>query len=89
VSQRQYVDALAAAAGTRVRVGTIPWAALWAAGLVIPTMRELRETWYQFAEPFVMDSGAAASTFDITPTPLAQQAADTVAWWREGGHRAA
>lgn len=89
VSQRQYVDALAAAAGTRVRVGTIPWAALWAAGLVIPTMRELRETWYQFAEPFVMDSGAAESTFDITPTPLAQQAADTVAWWREGGHRAA
>jgi nucleoside-diphosphate-sugar epimerase len=89
VSQREYVTALADAAGTDVRVGTIPYAALWALGLVVPMMRGLRETWYQFAEPFVMDSSAAESTFGITPTPLAQQASETVAWWREASHLAA
>jgi nucleoside-diphosphate-sugar epimerase len=89
VGQRQYVEALAAAAGTTVRVGTIPWAALWTLGLVVPTMRELRETWYQFAEPFVMDSSAAESAFGIVPTPLPQQATDTVDWWRGVHHAAA
>jgi nucleoside-diphosphate-sugar epimerase len=89
VSQREYVESLAAAAGTTVRVGTIPYAALWTLGLVVPMMRGLRETWYQFDEPFVMDSSAAESAFGITPTPLAQQAADTVAWWQEASHAVA
>ncbi|HAP75052.1 MAG TPA: NAD-dependent epimerase [Acidimicrobiaceae bacterium] len=85
VSQRQFVEALAAAAGTTVRVGAIPKAAVSALGLVVPLMRELKETWYQFAEPFVADSAATEAAFGLTATPLAEGAASTVAWWRTAG----
>lgn len=81
VSQREYIMALADAAGTRVEVSTIPWSAVRALGLFVPLMRELLETRYQFDEPFVMDSSAAHETFDLQPTPIVEQAAATVAWW--------
>ncbi len=81
VSQREYIAALADAAGTRVEVATIPWSAVRALGLFVPVMRELLETRYQFDEPFVMDSSAAHETFDLQPTPIVEQAAATVAWW--------
>lgn len=84
VSQRAVVDAFADAAGTRVTVTAIPWAAVRLLGVAVPFMRELRETRYQFDEPFVMDSSAAETTFGIAPTPLADQAQATVAWWRDG-----
>lgn len=74
---------LAAAAGTGVKVTTIPHIALSALGLVMPVMRELKETWYQFAEPFVTDSTLTETTFGLTATGLAEGAAATVQWWRD------
>ncbi|MDO8363200.1 MAG: NAD-dependent epimerase/dehydratase family protein [Actinomycetota bacterium] len=81
-TQREVVHALAAAAGTSAKVAAIPRAALSTLGLFVPMMRELKETWYQFAEPWVVDSALTEQTFGLTATPLAQGAADTVAWWR-------
>jgi hypothetical protein len=40
-------------------------------------MRELRETEYQFRDPFVMDSSAAQATFGLKPTPWDQVVAVT------------
>jgi nucleoside-diphosphate-sugar epimerase len=69
-TQRQAIDDLARVAGVPpVRVGTLPRAVLVGLGLVSPTMRELRETLYQFEQPFVMDSTDAQRTFGVTPTP--------------------
>ena len=82
VSQRRFVEALAEAAGTTVAVKTIPWPMIAALGVVVPFMKELRETRYQFTDTFVVDSSAATATFGIEATPLEQQAAATVAWWR-------
>jgi nucleoside-diphosphate-sugar epimerase len=82
VTQRQMIEALAAAAGTKAKVKAVPFAALKALGLVLPMMRELQETWYQFSEPFVTDSTLTESTFSLTATPLHEAAAATVAWWR-------
>jgi nucleoside-diphosphate-sugar epimerase len=82
VSQRQAVQALAAAAGTSVQVGTVPKAVVKAMGLFVPPMRGLTETWYQFAEPWVTDSTLTEQTFGLTATPLAEGASATVAWWR-------
>ena len=82
-TQRQFIAALAAAAGTGVKVTTIPHIALSALGLVMPVMRELKETWYQFAEPFVTDSTLTETTFGLTATGLAEGAAATVQWWRD------
>ena len=82
VSQRQFVTALAAAAGTTAKVGAVPKGMIGALGLFVPMMRELKETWYQFAEPFVSPGSAAAAVFGLTPTPLVDGAAATVAWWK-------
>jgi len=81
-TQRELVQAFAGAAGTTAKVGAVPKAALTALGLFVPMMRELKETWYQFAEPFVTDSTLTEQTFGLTATPLAEGAAATVAWWK-------
>jgi len=84
-TQRETVDAFAAAAGTTAKVGAVPHLALSALGLFVPMMRELKETWYQFADPWVTDSALTEQTFGLTATPLADGAAATVAWWRAKG----
>ena len=58
-----------ACAGSPGRPRRLPAAILYAAGLVSPLLRELRETRYQFDRPFVMDSSAFENTFGLTATP--------------------
>ena len=73
LTQRQAVAGLASAAGVpMVPVRSVPAAALWAACLPSPLMRELRETEYQFSQDFVMDSSAARQAFGIQPPPWDQ-----------------
>ena len=82
-SQREAVHDLCRAAGVPpVKVGVIPHAVVRAAGLVVPMMRELEETRYQFVHPFVLDSSAAQRTFGLTPTPWDQVCTATVAGYR-------
>ncbi len=83
LSQRDTVGVLAAAAGTTVKVSTVPKVALRALGLFKPEIGGLKEVWYQFAEPWVTDSTLTEQTFGLTATPLAEGAAATVAWWSE------
>ena len=82
LTQRQLVAALAAAAGTEVKVSTIPWVVVRALGIVMPVMRELRETSYQFDRPWIVDSSLTEATFGLAATPMAVAAKETVAWWR-------
>jgi nucleoside-diphosphate-sugar epimerase len=78
-SQRQAIDDLARVAGAPpIRVSTVPRALLVGMGLVNPTMRELRETLYQFEQPFVMDSSDAQRTFGLAPTPWDEVLATTL-----------
>ena len=84
-TQREMVQAFAAAAGTTAKVGAVPKVALAALGLFSPMMKGLQETWYQFAEPWVTDSTLTEQTFGLTATPLADGTAATVAWWRANG----
>ncbi len=85
VTQREAVALLAAAAGTTVKVSAIPKLVLSALGVVVPIMREFKETWYQFDQPFVTDSTLTATTFELSATPLDEACAATVAWWRTQG----
>lgn len=82
VTQRELVQALATAAGTTAKVGTVPKAVVQAMGLVVPPMRGLTETWYQFDSPWVTDSALTEATFGLEATPLAEGAAATIDWWR-------
>lgn len=83
VTQEQAVHALCRAAGVAtVPVRTMPHLMIRTAGLVVPFMRELEETRYQFTRPYVLDASAATATFGLEATPLEQTWSDTVAWWR-------
>ncbi|WP_091412327.1 NAD-dependent epimerase/dehydratase family protein [Friedmanniella luteola] len=70
-TQREALTDLAAAAGLtaapKVR-GTSP-ALLRAVGLVVPVVREIAGTVYQFADDFVIDDSAAREHFGLTHTP--------------------
>ena len=83
VTQQQLVEAVARAAGVPVpRTGVLPVGVLRLLGRVAPSLRELAETGYQFERPFVVDSAASERVLGLAPTPLEQQLAATVAWWR-------
>ncbi|MEN9644034.1 MAG: hypothetical protein RL238_703 [Actinomycetota bacterium] len=82
LTQRQSIEALAAAAGTTVKVGTVPNVALSVLGLFNPTMKELKEVLYQFEQPWITDATLTEQTFGLTATPFEEGAAATVAWWR-------
>ena len=52
------------------KLTAVPYAALWAAGLFSPLMRELRATNYQWTRPFLLDSTFTEQTLGVTPTPI-------------------
>jgi nucleoside-diphosphate-sugar epimerase len=69
---RQLADIAASQLGVDPKLSSMPYAVLWAAGLVNPMAKELRETQHQFRRPFVLDSTAAQETFGLVPTPTAE-----------------
>jgi nucleoside-diphosphate-sugar epimerase len=82
VTQRRLVELVAEAGGVRApKVSSIPVPVLGAVGLVSRQMKEMAETGYMFAKPFVMDSSASEERLGFGPTPLADGLARTVAWW--------
>lgn len=83
LTQRQLIDAFAAAAGTTACVGALPKFALNVLGIFVPMMRELKETWYQFDQPWTTDSTLTTDVLGVTATSVDQAAAATVAWWKD------
>ena len=47
----------------------MPHVLLSVGGAVVPLLRELRETEYQFAAPYVLDSSAIEAAYGLAPTP--------------------
>ena len=83
-TQRRLIEMVAAAGGVPVpRMSALPAPVLRALGRVSREMRELAETSYMFARPFVLDSSASEQRLGLTPTPLETGVKETVGWWRE------
>jgi nucleoside-diphosphate-sugar epimerase len=83
LTQRQLVERTARAAGVPApKVSSIPLWVLRASGAVSRDMRELAETSYMFTAPFVLDSTASEQGLGLSPTPMDDGLAATVAWWR-------
>lgn len=61
--------------GATLRLRELPWAVTWLGGVVVPLLREMRETRHQFTRPFILDSTAAQETFGLTPRPVADSVA--------------
>ncbi len=82
---RQLVDIVYRQAGHPAgRLRAMPPLVLRALGLVNPTLRELVEMQYQFAEPFVVDSSKITDKLGVEATPLEQALADTLRSYRDG-----
>lgn len=90
LTQRELVTSVARAAGVRTpKMSAIPVGVMSALGVASRSMREMAEAGYQFSRPFVMDSGASEQRLGLTPTPLDDGLASTVAWWRAQDAQAA
>ena len=84
LSTREMVGRLAAQARTGpVAVRRLSPAVLGVAAVFSPLLRALKEIRYQFDRPFVVDSSAYEAEFAARATPLDEQIAATVDWWRE------
>jgi nucleoside-diphosphate-sugar epimerase len=82
VTTRALLNVLAGQVGHQVGVRPVPKLAVRALGLVNPVLRGLAETYYQFGEPFVLDTAKYQGTFGAAGTPLGDAIAATLAWYR-------
>lgn len=70
LSQTETLADVCRAAGREpVRVRAWPAAMLSVVGTVVPFLREMRETVYQFEQPYVLDSSAITNAYGLDPTP--------------------
>ena len=79
---RALLDLVAGQVGHPVGVRALPKPAVRVLGLVNPMLRELAETYYQFGEPFVLDTSKYQTAFGTAGTPLADAIAATLAWYK-------
>jgi nucleoside-diphosphate-sugar epimerase len=82
VTTRALLDLVAAEVGHPVGIRSVPKLALRPLGLVNPMLRELAETYYQFDQPFILDTSKYETAFGAAGTPLPAAVAATVAWYR-------
>jgi nucleoside-diphosphate-sugar epimerase len=82
VSTRALLDLVASEVGHPVGIRSVPKLALRSLGLVNPMLRELAETYYQFDQPFILDTSKYETAFGAVGTPLPAAVAATVAWYR-------
>jgi nucleoside-diphosphate-sugar epimerase len=82
ISPADFVDKIAAAAGTSARTAGMPRLMLRLVGFFNKPAGEMVELLYEFEEPFRMDSSKFESTFGMTATPLEEAIETTIDWYR-------
>lgn len=83
ITQRDLIAEYARAADVHApRVRPIPGGLLRWAGRLHRDSAELAEMLHQWEQPYVMDSRSDETRLGVTPTPLEDAAAATIAWWR-------
>jgi len=81
-STQELLDAFAAELGVPLKTRRVPRWALRGVGMFVPALGAMVEMLYQWEEPFVVDDSAFCEAFGVSPTPLHQAVAETVAAWR-------
>jgi nucleoside-diphosphate-sugar epimerase len=82
---REMLHLIYAEAGAEPRMTTAPKLLLRAMGLFDANVRELIEMWYEFDQPFIVDSTKFSRKFGLVATPLADAVSQTVDWYRREG----
>jgi nucleoside-diphosphate-sugar epimerase len=83
VTTLRFVEMAARAAGVRPRISRVSRTGLRIAGLFMPEAKETVELWYEFDQPYVVDSSRFEAIFRARATPLEESIPATVAWWRD------
>lgn len=79
----QLVELFAAELGAPIKPRMAGMAVLTALGWFNPLMREIKEMYDSFANPYVVDHSQFAAAFGASPTPHQAAIAETVAWFRQ------
>lgn len=87
ITTREFVTMVFEAAGTAPRISVLSPGLLRFVGLFSKVVRELKETVYQFQEPFVVDHRKFERMFGNPATPLGEAIGETVKWFREHPRR--
>ena len=82
LSTRVFVEKIYEAAGTDGKVSAMPRFMVNLVALFNSNVKEIKEVFFEFEEPFVVDSGAFESTFVQSATPLDEAIPATVEWFR-------
>jgi nucleoside-diphosphate-sugar epimerase len=83
---RQIIEAAGRAAGTSPLPTVLGMGTIRFAGLFVPVLREFPELWYQWGQPFVLDSSRFQEAFGpFEVTPLDKALGETIAWFRRRG----
>ena len=82
ITTRRAIEMIFDAAGTRPRVTAVRRPMLATLGLFNRDTRDLLATYYQFAEPFVVDDSAYRRAIGGTTTDWDQIVATTLEWYR-------
>ncbi len=78
-TQREVISDMAAALGVPTpKVKSLSRPMLSVAGLFVPMIRELKETYYQFDEPFVLDDSHTREVLGLEPTGWSDIIADNL-----------
>jgi nucleoside-diphosphate-sugar epimerase len=83
VTTREFVEMIFEDVGKPARLQAAPKILLRALGLFNPVLRETIEMFYEFEEPFVLDTSDFIRTFGDQATPLREAIQHTVRWYRE------
>ncbi|MGN6607059.1 MAG: NAD-dependent epimerase/dehydratase family protein [Jatrophihabitans sp.] len=75
VSVRELTAIAAAQLGAKPKVRAMPYPVLWAAGLFVPMVKELRETQHQLRRPFILDSSETEHRFGLEPPAIEESVA--------------
>ena len=82
VSTRAMLETIGTAVGQEVKPRTAGKTMLSVLGLFNPTLREFKEMYYEFAEPYVVDDSKYRHAFGNGVTPRDEAVRRTVAWYR-------
>jgi nucleoside-diphosphate-sugar epimerase len=67
---------------TQAKVSAMPTWMMNLLSLFVPILGELKETVYQFTQPFIVAGSKMIETFKFTPTPLDEAIGETVDWYK-------
>ncbi|MFW9856661.1 MAG: NAD-dependent epimerase/dehydratase family protein [Candidatus Thorarchaeota archaeon] len=82
LTTRQFLELMFEEANAEPKISVTPNIIVSLLGIVDPTLRELKETLYQFQDPFILDHSKFEKAFGKTVTPHREAIHQTLDWYK-------